>query len=216
MEIKYLGHASFLIKTRNAKLVTDPFDPQMVGFKFPKIEAEAVTISHHHEDHNAVSQVGGHPVVFDLPGEYECSGFSLFGFSTYHDKEKGGQRGENTIFKIEAEDISLLHCGDLGHLLDDSLIDQLGEVNILMVPVGGFYTIDFKEATQLIRKIEPEIIIPMHYRTEKHNPRVFDKIAPVDDFLKEINQEVEPQERLVVKKEDLSQFQMQTFVLKPF
>jgi L-ascorbate metabolism protein UlaG (beta-lactamase superfamily) len=216
MEIKYLGHASFLIKSHNTKLVTDPFDPQMVGFKFPKIEAEVVTVSHHHGDHNAVLQIGGHPVVFDLPGEYECSGFSLFGFSTYHDKEKGGQRGENTIFKIEAEDISLLHCGDLGHLLDDSLIDQLGEVNILMVPVGGFYTIDFKEAIQLVHKIEPEIIIPMHYRTEKHNPQVFDKIASIDEFLKEMNQEVAPQEKLLIKKEDLTRYQMQTVFLKPF
>jgi len=216
MEIKYLGHASFLIKSHNAKLVTDPFDPKMVGFKFPKTEADVVTISHHHGDHDSVSQVDGSPLVIDMPGEYERLGFRIFGFRSFHDKEHGRQRGENIIFKIESEGISLLHCGDLGHLLDEALIDQLGEINILMVPVGGFYTIDYKEAVALSRKIEPEIIIPMHYRTEKHNPSVFEKIASVSDFLKEINQEVEPQDKLVVKKEDLSEMEMQVVILNPF
>jgi L-ascorbate metabolism protein UlaG (beta-lactamase superfamily) len=216
MEIKYLGHASFLIKSHTAELVTDPFDPQMVGFKFPKTEADVVTISHHHGDHDAVSQVDGSPLVIDMPGEYERLGFRIFGFRCFHDKEQGKQRGENIIFKIESEGISLLHCGDLGHLLDEALIDQLGEINILMVPVGGFYTIDYKEAVALSRKIEPEIIIPMHYRTDKHDPSVFEKITPVSDFLKEINQEIEPQDKLVVKKEDLSEMEMQVVVLNPF
>jgi hypothetical protein len=105
MEIKYLGHASFLIKTKTAKIVTDPFDPQMVGLKFPKVEAEIVTVSHNHQDHNQVALVLGNPTVFDWPGEFEKMNVRIFGFKTYHDKEKGAKRGENIIFKIEAEGI---------------------------------------------------------------------------------------------------------------
>ena len=153
MDIKYLGHSSFLIKAKEAKLVTDPFDPAMVGLKYPKTEADIVTISHHHRDHDYTSQISGDPLIIDFPGEFEKKGLRVFGFQTFHDKKRGVDRGENTIYKLEDGGISLLHCGDLGLVPDDSFIDQLGEVDILLVPVGGFYTIDASEAVELIKKI---------------------------------------------------------------
>lgn len=214
MEIKYLGHASFFFKNKQGRLITDPFDSSMVGIKLPKIEAEVVTVSHHHQDHDFVQAVSGSPLVIDLPGEYEKLGFRVFGYRSFHDKNEGRDRGENNLFKIETEGIKVLHCGDLGLVPDDKFIDALGEIDILMVPVGGFYTIDSKEAVSLAKKIEPAIIIPMHYRTEKHNPQVFDKIASIDNFLKEIGQNPEPREKLVIKKEDLAEMEMRVVVME--
>ena len=167
MEIKYLGHASFLIKTKETKLVTDPFDPEMIGQKFPKVEAEIVTISHDHRDHNqeqlVLAPVGGEKLVINLPGEYEKKGVRIFGFASFHDDKKGFERGENILYKIEADGVSLLHCGDLGFVPEDSFLDLIGSVDVLLVPVGGVYTINADQAQQLVKKIEPSIVIPMHY-----------------------------------------------------
>ena len=203
MEIRYFGHASFLIKTKTAKIVTDPFDPQMVGLKFPKVEAEIVTVSHNHQDHNRVDLVGGSPTVFDWPGEFEKMGVRIFGFKTYHDKEKGAKRGENIIFKIEAEGISVVHCGDLGLVPDDGFLDRLGNVDILFLPVGGFYTIDASEAYELVKKIEPRIVIPMHYNHPKLNQQVFASLTPVEEFTKKFGiEKPELLPKLVYKKEE--------------
>jgi len=214
MEIKYLGHASFLIKTKKAKIVTDPFDPKMVGIKFPKVEAEIVTVSHGHQDHNMISLVGGNPVIFDWPGEYERMGVRIFGFKTYHDKEKGAKRGENIIFKIEAEGVSVVHCGDLGLVPEEEFLDKLGNVDILLVPVGGFYTIDPSEAYDLVKKIEPSIVIPMHYNHLKLNQEVFGKLFFVEEFTKKFGIEkpvVLP--KLVYKKEE-EEGEMKVIVLE--
>lgn len=206
MDIKYLGHSSFFIKSKEAKLVTDPFDPQMVGLKFPKVEADIVTVSHHHQDHDNSKAVEGSPLVVDMAGEYERKGLRVSGFQTFHDKTKGTERGENIVYKIEGENISLFHCGDLGHVLDDSFIDQLGEVDILLVPVGGFYTIDSTDAVELVKKIEPSIVIPMHYNHPKLNQQTFGKLSPVADFLKKLGVEnIPPVAKLVVKKEELQE-----------
>jgi len=203
MEIKYLGHASFLIKTKTARIVTDPYDSQMVGLKFPKVEAEIITVSHGHQDHNRVDLVGGNPTVFDWPGEFEKMGVRIFGFKTYHDKEKGAKRGENIIFKIEAEGISMVHCGDLGLVPDDDFLEKLGEVDIFLVPVGGFYTIDASEAYELVKKIEPRIIIPMHYNHQKLNQNVFGNLTPVEEFTKKFGiEKPELLPKLVYKKEE--------------
>ncbi len=204
MDIKYFGHSSFFIKSKDAKLVTDPFDSKMVGLKFARVEADIVTVSHHHADHDRTNLVNGDALIIDMPGEYEKKGLRVFGYQTYHDKQKGAERGENLAFKIEGETISVLHCGDLGLVWEDSFIDQLGEVDVLLVPVGGFYTIDSDEAVELVKKIEPSIVIPMHYNNSKLNQQVFDKLSPVDDFLKKIGAEnLTPVAKLTVKKEEL-------------
>ena len=214
MEIRYLGHASFLIKSKNVRLITDPFDSQMVGIRLPKIEADIVTISHHHQDHDFIACISGKPLVIDLPGEYEKQGFRIFGYPSFHDKVEGKERGRNTIFKIEVEGIRVLHCGDLGFIPDEKFLETLGEIDILLVPVGGYYTIDAKEALSLAKKIEPAIIIPMHYKTKHHNPQVFKKIAPVDDFLREVHQTSELQDKFVIRKEDLDKMEMKVIILR--
>ena len=107
MDIKYLGHSSFLIKTKTARIVTDPFDPEMVGLKFPKTEADVVTISHNHKDHNQFKNVSGingvDPLIIDMPGEFEKLGVRIFGFQSFHDKTHGSERGENIMYKFESE-----------------------------------------------------------------------------------------------------------------
>ncbi|MEK7495325.1 MAG: MBL fold metallo-hydrolase [Patescibacteria group bacterium] len=210
MDIKYLGHSSFLIKTKTARIVTDPFDPEMVGLKFPKTEADVVTISHNHKDHNQFKNVSGingvDPLIIDMPGEFEKLGVRIFGFQSFHDKTHGSERGENIMYKFESEGISVLHCGDLGEVPDENFLETIGEVDILMVPVGGIYTIDAEEAVSLVKKIEPSIVIPMHYGTGK--------LAPVSDFMKKFGLDNPvPLLKLVYKKEEIEQ-EMKVVVLE--
>ena len=204
MDIKYFGHSSFHIKTKEARIVTDPFDSKMVGIKYPKTEADMVTVSHQHPDHNNTAAVGGNPLIIDWPGEFEKMKVRVFGYRTFHDKKQGAERGENTVYKFETEGISILHCGDLGLVLSDDFLDDVGEVNILMVPTGGIFTIDAAEAVSLIQKVEPSIVIPMHYNNPKLNQETFKTLSPVEDFLKKIGVEAQPAvPKLTIKKEDL-------------
>ncbi len=218
MEIKYLGHSSFLIKTKTARIVTDPFDPEMVGLKFPKTEADVVTISHSHKDHNFTKNIvgvgGAIPLMIDMPGEFEKLGVRMFGFQSFHDKVKGAERGENIMYKFEAEGISVLHCGDLGVVPEENFLELIGEVDILMVPVGGNYSLSADEAIDLVKKIEPSIVIPMHYNSEKLNQTNFGKLTPVSEFTKKFgldNPVTEP--KLVYKKEEL-EAEMRVVVLE--
>lgn len=210
MEIKYIGHSSFLIKTKTAKVVTDPFDPKMVGLKFPKTEADIVTISHGHNDHNHMAQVvtaeGKTPLVFEMPGEFESKGVRIFGFRSFHDDKRGADRGENILYKIEAEGVSILHCGDLGFVPEDSFIDSIGDVDILMVPVGGTFTIDPEAAAQLIKKVEPAMVIPMHYNQPGLDQKNFGQLVAVTEFTKKFGIEnLAPLPKLVYKKEEMEQ-----------
>ena len=206
MDIKYFGHASFFIRSKEAKLVTDPYNSSMIGIKFPKTEGDIVTVSHHHKDHDDVSQIIADPLVIDMPGEFEKKGVRISGFLSYHDKQKGAERGENVLYKIEADDISILHCGDLGLVPDDSFIEGIGDVDVLMVPTGGFYTIDSAEAAELVKKIEPSIVIPMHYNDPKLNQDVVGKLTPVQDFMHKMGIETfQAAPKLTLKKEDLEE-----------
>lgn len=210
MDIKYLGHSSFLIKTKTARIVTDPFDPAMVGIKFPKTEADLVTISHDHKDHNQYKNVSGingvEPLMIDMPGEFEKLGVRIFGFQSFHDKTQGKERGENILYKFEAEGISVLHCGDLGLVPEESFLETIGEVDILMVPIGGIYSLDADEAVSLVKKIEPNIVIPMHYGTGK--------LASVNDFTKKFGLDnLVPVPKLIYKKEEVEQ-EMKVVVLE--
>ena len=210
MEIKYLGHSAFLIKTKTAKIVTDPFDPKMIGLKFPKTEGDIVTVSHSHKDHNQVKNVSGingvEPLLVDMPGEFEKMGVRIFGFQSFHDKTQGSERGENILYKFESEGLSVLHCGDLGVIPEESFLETIGEVDILMIPVGGIYTIEAEEAFQIVKKIEPAIVIPMHYGTGK--------LAGVSEFTKKFGLDhITPIPKLVYKKEEIEQ-EMKVVVLE--
>lgn len=213
MDIKYLGHSSFLIKGREARLVTDPFDSKMVGLKYPKVEADIVTVSHQHADHNQSHLITGSPLIIDWPGQFERKAMRVTGYSSFHDKKKGAERGVNILYKIEDE-LTVLHCGDLGMIPDDSFIDELGDIDILMVPVGGFYTLDADEAMTLIKKIDPSIVIPMHYCTPEHSKTGFEKVAPLDVFLKKMGAEsVVPVPKLTLKKEEMEESEMKVVTM---
>lgn len=203
MDITYLGHSSFKIKTKTATVVTDPFDPQMVGFKYSGVEGDIVTVSHNHADHNAYAKVGGVKKILEGPGEYEISGVSIMGFPSFHDTKGGEERGKNTIYVIEADGLRIAHLGDLGHVISDEIIDEMGSIDILMIPVGGFYTINPKEAVEVCSKIDPYFIIPMHYKTEGINLSQFEHLEPKEMFLKEIGMTVETLPKFTIKKEDI-------------
>ncbi|KKU12141.1 MAG: Zn-dependent hydrolase of the beta-lactamase fold-like protein [Candidatus Woesebacteria bacterium GW2011_GWA1_45_8] len=207
MEISYLGHSSFRIKTSAGFVVTDPYDPKMVGLKFSGVEADIVTVSHDHADHNQYQLVKGVKRVVMGPGEYEIAGISIIGIPTFHDDKKGELRGKNTIYIIEAEGLRLAHLGDLGHLLSEAEVEEIGQVDILILPVGGEFTIGPKEATQVVMDIEPRVIIPMHYKTPGLNPDVFSKLVPVEEFLKEVSLTTERLPKFSVKKEELGEEQ---------
>ena len=215
MNIKYLGHSSFLIKTKGASVVTDPFDPKMVGLKFPRTEADIVTISHHHRDHNYLEGIKGEPLVVDWPGEFEKMNVRVYGFQNYHDKSKGQERGENILYKIDAENITVLHCGDLGVIPDQKFLDEIGDIDILLIPVGGSFTINADEAKELAHMIEPSIIIPMHYNSKLLNQENFKNLLPVDDFLNKFGVEKkEPIDLLSIKKEDIVNEEEKKIVMK--
>ena len=218
MEIKYLGHSAFLIKTKTARIVTDPYDSEMVGLKFPKTEADIITVSHHHKDHNQFKNVSGigdaNPLMIDMPGEFEKMGVRIFGFQSFHDKTQGSERGENIMYKFESEGISVLHCGDLGVIPEESFLETIGEVDILLVPAGGFYTIDSDEAVSLVKKIEPKIVIPMHYKTEKSSVYSESKLTAVSEFTKKFGLDnAVPLPKLFYKKEEIEQ-EMKVIVLE--
>lgn len=203
MEIKYIAHSCFVIKTKTASIVTDPFSAE-IGIKFPKLEADIVTVSHAHSDHDKVSNIDGTPMIFDWPGEFEVKGVSILGISSFHDGEKGAKRGSNVMYKFTAEGLNILHCGDLGHLLDDKTLEDIGPVDILFIPTGGIYTVDPTQAASIARRIDPYIIIPMHYAHPKLDTKMFGELEPVESFIQSCGGMAhEKLPKLTVKREDV-------------
>ena len=186
--------------------MTDPFDPAMVGFKYPKLEADMVTISHQHQDHNFLGQISGSPFVIDGPGEYEVKNVSIFGFPSCHDEKGGAERGPNTIYLIETEGLRLCHLGDLGRKITPEEKEAINGVDILFVPVGGVFTIGPAEAAGVIREIEPKLILPMHYKMLGMKEENFGKLAQLGAFLKEMGISEPPvEQKLVVSVEKLAE-----------
>lgn len=165
MEITWLGHASFLIKdSKGRKLLTDPFD-KSVGYQTFHEEVDLVSISHHHFDHNYIEELKGSPEIIDKAGLFYLCDVPIEGIPSYHDNSKGAKRGENIIFTFEMDGYKICHLGDLGHELSQDYITKLGNIDILLIPVGGNYTIDGKEAANIAKLVNSRIIIPMHYKT---------------------------------------------------
>lgn len=203
MEIICLGHSSFKIKSKESSLVTDPYNDPNLGFKFPKTEAGIVTVSHAHDDHQAVNLVQGEPFIITGPGEYEMKGISVFGLASNHDQDSGKKRGTNTIYLIEMEGLRICHLGDLGENLDDKKLEEIDGVDILMVPVGGFFTLDLPAVVELITKIEPLIVIPMHYRLPSMNGD-YANLLKLSEFLKAMESEEKPPlPKLIISKDKL-------------
>jgi L-ascorbate metabolism protein UlaG (beta-lactamase superfamily) len=183
MKIKYLGHASFLITAASGvSIVTDPYTPGE-GFRYGEITetADIVTVSHQHTDHNNAGVIGGNPRIISSYAPAEIKGIKIRGLATHHDEAGGTKRGMNTIFCLGVDGINLCHLGDLGHPLNDQQAAKLGRVDILLLPVGGYFTIDAPTASRVGNQIAPRILIPMHFKTDKLDY----PIAGIDEFLRD-------------------------------
>lgn len=173
MQITYLGHATFLIDGDGTKVLIDPYD-EKVGYPIPSVDAEAVLVSHEHGDHTNVAMAKGKPQVLRglSDGDWRkivkqpLGKITVSSVPTYHDDTQGSQRGRNTIFILETEGLRVVHLGDLGHLLDHSHTTVIGRPDVVMIPVGGHYTIDAAQAMQVLDQLQPKVVIPMHYKTE--------------------------------------------------
>jgi len=192
LKIKWFGHACFLITTADGvKLLTDPFD-ESVPYPFPEEPVDIVTVSHDHFDHNAVARVKGGPQVVRGLGEHQVKGVSIWGIPSFHDQKGGRERGRNTIFRIQADGLTLAHFGDLGHTLNAEQQKPLHGVEVALLPVGGHFTIGPKEAVEVIHMLpQLRVVIPMHVKTDliKDWP-----IAPVGEFLDLVDLPVRRQE----------------------
>ena len=164
MIIRWLGQASFSITTSDGKTIrTDPFD-ESLGLPISKEPADVVTVSHGHFDHNAVHLVPGEHERVDKPGTTEAGGITFVGTSSFHDEAGGSKRGSNVIFRFEADGVAVCHLGDLGHTLSREQVAAIGKVDVLLVPVWGFYTIDAGSADEVIAQLKPRVVVPMHYK----------------------------------------------------
>ena len=217
MDIYWLGQACVRIKGKNATVLIDPYDPEMVGFKLPKdLSVDVVLTTHAHADHNFTSSVtainGGSPMVFSEPGEYEVGGVVITGVSSFHDNTNGSERGANIIFQLMFDGLNIVHLGDLGQSkLSEQQIAQIGDVDILFVPVGGKYTIDGKEAASIVSQLEPKIIIPIHYKIETLKI----ELDGVEGFLKEMGAESATlQPKLSITKDKLPEEPMVVVLAK--
>ena len=202
MDIYWYGQACFKIKGKTASIITDPFNPEFVGLKLPKdTEAEVVSVSHDHGDHNNVPAVTGEPILVQGPGEYEVKSVAVVGVQSYHDTQKGAERGKNTIYNFQIDGLNVVHLGDFGQeALTQEQIGEIGQTDILMIPVGGVYTIDSKTAAEIVAQLEPRIIIPMHYKIDG----LKFELEPVDNFLKAMGTESpDPIMKFTVTKDKL-------------
>jgi L-ascorbate metabolism protein UlaG (beta-lactamase superfamily) len=199
MDITWLGHSCFRLKGSHATVITDPYSPGL-GYSLGKPTARIVTISHEHPGHSYIDGVGSQPKVVSRPGEYEISEVLIIGIATFHDGEGGKKRGKNTVFLMEIDEIAVCHLGDLGHVLTSEQIEDIGNVDVLMLPVGGVSTINAPMAAEVVRQLEPKVVIPMHYKT----PVLKRELETVDRFLKEIGaKQVASQPKLSVNKSNL-------------
>lgn len=179
MMIRWHGHACFEIKN-NLRIVIDPHDGRSIGLKPPKVTADLVLVTHNHFDHNAVRVVNGKFKTITGPGKYRTGDIKINGIEAYHDEYHGAKRGKIAMYKIIMDGISLLHAGDLGHILNSSQLKEIGDVDILFIPVGGVYTVDARGAYENVKLINPKIAVPMHY----YVPGLSLRLNPVDDFLR--------------------------------
>ena len=203
MVITWYGQSCFKIQSGDLVIVVDPFSKD-IGLTPPRFRADIALVTHQHHDHNNLESVSGEPFAIIGPGEYEVKGAYIHGIETFHDDKNSKERGLNTIYLIEVEGIRLLHMGDYGEEVarDSRFLEKAGEVDILMVPVGGTYTIDGESAARLAKDIEPRFVIPMHYKI----PGLKVEVSDNSQFLKEMGiKNAEAQEKFTIKRKDISE-----------
>lgn len=181
MEIDWFGHSCFRLRAREATVVNDPYEKE-IGLSFPRPRADLVTISHNHRGHDYADGVRGEVKVINGPGEYEIRGVFVTGVQTYHDKKNGKDRGKNTAYVITIDGLNVCHLGDLGHVPSQTQAEGFGNIDVLLVPVGGVSTINASDAAEVVALFEPRIVIPMHYKV----PDLAYKLDSVDKFFKEM------------------------------
>ena len=216
MKVKWYGHSSFLIVSdKGTKIITDPYEPGGYGgaIGYGKIpdEADIVLVSHDHADHNYVKGLPGKPNVIQGVGSHRSHDIEFRGIAAFHDGKKGSERGQNTIFCFLLDDIRVCHLGDLGHIPSEQEAKGIGPIDLLMMPVGGVYTIDASEATKTLEILKPRVTIPMHFKT----PKCGFPLAQVDEFTKgKAGVKSLPGNEWEVKKETLPQ-KSEIIVLQP-
>ena len=199
MEITWLGHSCFRIKGKDAIVITDPCHPSL-GYTLGKLHADIVTLSHFHPGHSYSEAITSEFKEIRGPGEYELKGIFITGIATFHDSEQGDKLGRNTVYVLEMDGITLCHMGDLGHLPASQLMEAIGDVDVLFLPVGGVSTIAGSTAAEIVRRLSPKIVIPMHYKT---SAEVRD-LQPVDRFLTELGvKEMVSQRKLSINRSTL-------------
>ncbi len=220
MDFKWYGQSCFYIsvkkKMKSRKRVTvliDPYDEDSTGLKLYKKNVDVVLVSHQHADHNNLDAVNDDAFVIDSPGEYETKNTFIKGVFSYHDEEKGAERGANTIYIIESEGMNVCHLGDFGQSeLSDRQIKEIGEVDVLLIPVGGNYTINAKKAGKIISQLEPKAVIPMHYKI----PGLKIELDEVEPFLKAMGaKDKEAKDKVSISKNSLSEGEIQVYRLNP-
>jgi len=216
MQVIWKGQSFFQIliqrgKESVVKIAIDPYDEQ-ICLQPPTLAADILLISNSHYNHNNIKAVSGNPFIIEGPGEYEIKGIFIQGISSFHDNVQGKERGENTIYTLESEGIKICHLGDLGQKeLTDEQLEKIGAIDILMIPVGGIYTISAKEAAKIISQVEPKIVIPMHY----HIPKLKIKLEGLDKFLKMMGVKApEVSKKLSVSQRNLPTEGMKIIILK--
>ena len=199
MDITWLGHSCFRIKGSHATVITDPYPPSL-GYSLGKPTAHIVTVSHQHPNHSYVQGISGEPRPIVGPGEYEISGVLVIGVATFHDAVGGRKQGRNTVYLMEIDEVSVCHLGDLGHVLTAAQVEEIDNVDVLLLPVGGVSTINAPMAAEVVRQLEPKVVVPMHYKTQA----ISRELEPVGRFLKEIGvKEITPQPKLSFTKSSL-------------
>ena len=186
MKIKWFGQSCFMLTAENGiKIVMDPYSKVLSllsGYKLPEICANIVTVSHDHIDHNNVGAVKGDFVHIKDPGVFSQEGIGIKGVQTFHDNVSGEKRGKNIIYNFRVDGLNVCHCGDLGHLLSPEQISEIGKVDILLLPIGGRATLDAGGAAEVMRQLDPAVVIPMHYRTKAMGALGF-LFGKVDTFI---------------------------------
>lgn len=216
MNIQYYGDFCFKITTKPGGRATDDVviwtdaPEKSTGIRSPFGAADLVLLSHIAPEDDALSGLKGEPKIFYTPGEYSANGVGILGFPTFRDESEGSERGQNTIFVFDTEEIRLAYLGALGHPLDEQTIEKIGDPDVLFVPVGGDNTLSPKKLDELIRSIEPKVVIPMHYKL----PDTKIDAGTPEAFCKEIGCSIgEPQSKFNFKKKDLDGKSMEILFL---
>lgn len=182
INVKWFGHSMWKISNNDIAIIIDPFTD--IGYAMPTAEtADIILSSHDHFDHNNYALIGGNPEIIKTEGKFNIAGIDIHAFHTFHDETNGSERGDNLLLRFNLDNKIFLHCGDIGHMISDGLCEEIGKVDVLLIPIGGHFTINAQTAKKIVDKLKPKIVFPMHYKTD-----VLDfPIKPVEEYLKLID-----------------------------